>query len=78
MASIPKRSAVERAARAMRASRIATSAACIRRAMPGASSGSQTQPFAPGSTISAAPQRELTIAGRPIASASSAVLGKGS
>src|SRR5438309_1721764 len=46
MASIPKRSAVERAARAMRASRIATSAACIRRAMLGASSGSQTQPFA--------------------------------
>ena len=46
--------------------------------MPGASSGSQTQPFAPGSMISAAPQRELTIAGRPIASASSAVLGKGS
>src|SRR6267378_1563569 len=42
MASIPKRSAVERAARAMRPSLIAPSAACIRRAMPGASSGSQT------------------------------------
>src|SRR5678815_1727510 len=76
MPSRPNFSAVARAACAGRGERTAWSAACIRRASPAASSGSHTQPLTPASTISAAPQCELTIAGNPMANDSRTVLGK--
>src|ERR1700694_5708592 len=78
MASIPKRSAVARAACAGRSLRSARSASSIRRAIAAASPGWQIQPLVPCSITSAAPQRALTIAGSAIASASGTVLGKGS